>query len=80
MNSPGDVAGTGPGAAWQRLTKTCPAFATEYSALILRTHGGPRGEFNPIRKREAEMLPECDSMLQQVQSFVHQHPEVCPAL
>ena len=75
-----DVAGTGPGADWQRLTKTCPAFATEYGAVILRTHGGPRGEFNPIRKREAELLPECDNMLQQVQSFVQQHPEICPAL
>jgi hypothetical protein len=75
-----DVAGTGPGADWQRLTKSCPAFATEYGAVVLRKHGGPRGEFNPIRKREAELFPACDSMLRQAQSFVEQHPEVCSAL
>ena len=75
-----DVAGTGPGADWQRLTKTCPAFATEYAAVVLRKHGGKRGEFNPIRKRQAELRPECDSMLQKVQAHVEQHHEVCSAL
>ena len=75
-----DVAGTGPGADWQRLTKTCPAFATEYAAVVLRTHGGKRGEFNPIRKQQAELRPECDQMLQAVQSFVEQHHETCSAL
>lgn len=75
-----DVAGTGPGADWQRLTKTCPAFATEYAAVVLRKHGGMKGEFNPIRKRQAELRPECDRMLRNVQTFVEQHPEVCPAL
>jgi hypothetical protein len=75
-----DVAGTGPGADWQRLTKSCPAFATEYGAVVLRKHGGARGEFNPIRKRQAELFPECDIMLRKAQSFVEQHPEVCAAL
>jgi hypothetical protein len=75
-----DVAGEGPGADWQRLTKICPAFATEYGAVVLRKHGGVKGEFNPIRKRQAELLPACDGMLRQAQSFVEQHPEVCSAL
>jgi len=75
-----DVAGTGPGADWQRLTKICPAFATEYAAVVLRTHGGPKGEFNPIRKQQAELLPECDDMLKTAQVYVAQHREVCSAL
>lgn len=75
-----DVAGTGPGADWQKLAKSCPAFATEYGAVVLRKHGGLRGEFNPIRKRQAEVLPACDSMLQKAQTYVEQHPEVCSAL
>jgi hypothetical protein len=75
-----DVTGTGPGADWQRLTKSCPAFAIEYGAVVVRKHGGPRGEFNPIRKRQAEVRPECDSMLRQVQTFVEQNPNVCSAL
>ena len=75
-----DVAGAGAGADWQKLTKSCPAFATEYGAVVLRKHGGMKGEFNPIRKRQAELRPECDSMLQEAQAYVEQHPEVCSAL
>ena len=75
-----DVTGTGPGADWQKLTKSCPAFATEYAAGVLRKHGGLKGEFNPIRKRQAELRPECDSMLQKAQTYVEQHPKVCSAL
>jgi hypothetical protein len=75
-----DVAGTGPGADWQKLTKSCPAFATEYAAVVLRKHGGVKGEFNPIRKRQAELRPECDTMLQKAQTYVEQHPKVCSAL
>lgn len=79
-NDTSDVIGTGPGADWQRLTKACPAFATEYGAVVLRKNGGARGEFNPIRKRQVELRPACDTMLQSVQTYVQQHPEVCSAL
>jgi hypothetical protein len=74
------VAGAGSGADWQKLTKICPSFATEYGAVVLRKHGGLQGEFNPIRKRQAELRPECDSMLRGVQTYVEQQPEVCSAL
>lgn len=72
-----DVSGTGEGADWQRLTKTCPAFAAEYAAVVLRQSGGSKGEFNPIRKRQAEVLGVCDSMLADVQTYVENHPEAC---
>lgn len=75
-----DIAGTGVGADWQRLTKSCPAFATEYGAVVLRTNGGIHGEFNPIRKLQAEVRPECDSMFHKVQEFVGDHPELCSGL
>jgi hypothetical protein len=75
-----DIAGSGPGADWQRLTKTCPAFATEYGAVVLRKNGGARGEFGPIRKRQAEVRRECDTMLKEVQDYVEQHRDVCSAL
>ena len=76
-----DVAGTGPGADWQGLSKTCPAFATEYAAVLLRKHGGQKkGEFGPIRKKQVELRPECDGMLREVETFVKQHPQVCQAL
>lgn len=79
-NDTSDVAGTGKGADWQRLTKSCPAFATEYGAVVLRTNGGKKGEFNPIRKRQAELLPACDSMLADVETAIGKNPDFCRAL
>lgn len=75
-----DIAGTGPGADWQKMTKDCPAFAAEYAAVVLRRNGGSKGEFNPIRKNQAELLPECDTMLKKIQGFIESHPEACSAL
>lgn len=75
-----DVKGTGDGADWQRLTKICPAFSTEYGAVVLRRNGGARGEFGPIRVHQAELRPECDEMLHSVQDFVQQHPDVCSSM
>jgi hypothetical protein len=79
-NATSDIAGSGPGADWQRMTKACPAFATEYAAVVLRKHGGAHGEFGPIRSGRAEVRPECDNMLKSVETYVAQHPGVCAAL
>lgn len=79
-NENSDVKGTGDGADWQRLTKVCPAFATEYGAVVLRRNGGARGEFGPIRGHQTELRPDCDAMLREVQDFVRHHPDVCSAL
>ena len=57
--------GDGEGAAFQQLCKTCPAFAVEAAGVglrVLRTHWGP------IISRAAEVRPEADTLLQQVQS------------
>lgn len=72
--------GTGEGNRWQQLTKTCPAFATEYAAVLMRIHGGRRGEFGPLRNRAAELRPVCDAMLKQVQDLVRSNPQVCSAI
>jgi hypothetical protein len=69
--------GSGDGAEFQRLSKACPAFAAEFAALglrHLRTHWGP------INRRGAEVRPECDAMLRQVQDAVDANPELCSAL
>lgn len=75
-----DIAGTGPGADWQRLTKSCPGFAVDYGVVVLRKNGGPNGEFNPIRKGQAEVRPECDRMFKAVADFVQNNPAVCSSL
>lgn len=72
--------GTGNGKDWQALTKTCPAFSAEYAAVLLRTLGGTKGEFGPLRKKEAEIRPECDAMLKQVQDLVLTNLNVCDSL
>ncbi len=59
--------GDGDGAAFQQLCKSCPAFAVEAAAVglrVLRSHWGP------INKRAAELRPEADVLLRQVQSIV----------
>jgi len=72
--------GTGEGNRWQQLTKTCPAFATEYAAVLMRVHGGRKGEFGPLRNHAAEVRPVCDAMLKQVQDLVRSNPQMCSAL
>jgi hypothetical protein len=72
--------GEGKGAEWQKLTKACPAFATEYAAVLIRLSGGSRGEFGPLRRRHAELRRECDAMFAQVQALVQSNPLMCAAL
>ena len=72
--------GAGTGAEWQELTKACPAFATEYAAVVLRSSGGSRGEFGPIRRKEAQLTQACDAMLAKVQAYLAANPQACAAL
>jgi hypothetical protein len=68
--------GTGDGQEFQRLSKECPAFAAEFTAVglrNLRTHWGP------INTKTAEIRPECDAMLRQVQDLVDAS-NLCPHL
>jgi len=58
------------GYQWQALTKDCPAFATEYAAVLLRVNGGQRGEWGPLRRKTAEVVPACYAMFEQVQKYV----------
>jgi hypothetical protein len=72
--------GSGNGMIYQQLAKKCPSFAAEYSAVVLRTLGGTKGEFGPIRRKEVELIPECDSMLIQIQQVIKEQPELCKDL
>jgi len=70
--------GTTAGTVWQKLTKECPSFATEYAAVLLRLNGGARGEWGPLRKKNAEVVRECYDMFGAVESYVTAHPAICP--
>jgi hypothetical protein len=68
--------GSGKGKEFQRLSKECPAFAGEFAAVGLRTI---RTHWGPISRREAEIRPECNTMLVKVQNAVDAS-ELCPTL
>ncbi|MFN8490555.1 MAG: M23 family metallopeptidase [Caldilineaceae bacterium] len=59
--------GEGDGREFQRLSKACPAFAAEFAAVGLRN---VRRHWGPINRKVAEIRPECDAMLMQVQKVV----------
>lgn len=61
------ILGSGAGADYQRFTKACPAFATEYAMTLLRVL---RAHFGPINRREAEVVKSCNSALLAVQKLV----------
>jgi hypothetical protein len=62
-----DIVGTGPGADFQKLTKECPAFATEYVMLMLRLN---RTHFGPINRKEAEYEPDVEAIFKAVENVV----------
>lgn len=72
--------GDGDGAKFQALSKSCPAFATEYAAVLVRKLGGSKGEFGPLRRKEAEISPSCASMLSDVQAYIQANPKACESL
>ena len=59
------VFGTGAGAEFQRFTRECPAFATEYAMVLLRVN---RSHFGPINRKEAEFFQPCNDMLREVEA------------
>jgi hypothetical protein len=66
--------GEGKGKEFQRLSKACPAFAAEFAAIGLRNL---RKHWGPINRLEAEICPEADALLQEVQKIVEQL-NLCP--
>jgi len=69
--------GTRPGVEFQRFSKECPAFATELAAVGLRNKADHWG---PVINHKAEVRPECDAMLSQVENVVDRTPGICTAL
>lgn len=67
--------GSGTGAAYQALSKSCPAFHVEFTALglrVLRQHWGP------INRKEAELRREADELLKEVERIVDAGPPIPP--
>ena len=69
--------GSGDGKEFQRLSKECPAFAAEFAAVALRHI---RRHWGPINRKQAQVRPECDALLSQVQAMIDASPSLCSAL
>ena len=69
-----ETVGSGDGATFQHMMKEMPGLAVETAAVGLRKNGGAAGHWGPIRRHEAQLLPEADEMLQQVQSLMSTVP------
>jgi hypothetical protein len=62
--------GSGAGLAYQKLNRSCPAFATEYAMIMLRVL---RKHYGPINRKEAEVNLACNGMLRSIQQLVLAH-------
>jgi hypothetical protein len=69
--------GSGPGKEFQRLSKECPAFAAEFAAVGLRNI---RKHWGPINTRKAQLHPNADAMLKQVQQAIDASPTLRAAV
>lgn len=69
--------GSGDGKEFQRLSKACPAFATEFAMVVLRTR---RNHYGPINRKEAQINSSCDSMLSQIEKAVNDNPNLCEGM
>ena len=68
--------GSGQGKEFQRLSKECPVFAVEFAAIGLRNI---RTHWGPVNRREVEILPECDTLLKQIQDVIDAY-NLCPLI
>lgn len=66
--------GSGDGVEFQRLIKSCPAFAVEFAAVGLRNI---RKHWGPINNRAAEVKRKADAMYRQVAQLVESQG-LCP--
>jgi N-acetylmuramoyl-L-alanine amidase/Putative peptidoglycan binding domain len=69
--------GSGDGMEFQRLCKSCPAFAAEYAAVALRH---TRKHWGPINRKQAQVRPECDALFSQIQAAIDASPALSDLL
>jgi len=59
--------GTGDGAKFQKFTKECPSFATEYVMIMLRSN---RTHFGPIKTKKAEYNLDAERMFKDIEKVI----------
>lgn len=69
--------GIGEGVKFQELSKSCPGFATEYHAVMLRVR---RSHYGPVNRKTSEIKPVCTDMFGKIRKAVKASPEICEKL
>lgn len=69
--------GTGDGVEFQRLSKACPGFATEYASVMFRTS---RKHYGPLNTQKAEFKPVCRDMFAKIRQAIKAKPALCAGL
>lgn len=67
--------GSGDGYDYQKLSKECPAFHAEFSAVVIRKL---HNHFGPLKRKEAEVA--CEPLLLSIEKFVAEHKDICSQL
>jgi hypothetical protein len=73
----GPLYGSGDGRKFQELSRTCPAFAAEFAAIVIRNL---KSHYGPLKRKEAEFAPECRAMFTAIREAVKSKPEICGEL
>lgn len=68
--------GEGDGVEFQRLSKDCPGFASEYHAVMVRVR---RTHYGPINLKKAEIKPSCVSMFSAIRKAIEADQSLCGA-
>lgn len=66
--------GTGEGVEFQKLSKECPGFATEYHAVMLRLR---RSHYGPINIKKSSIKPACTQMFKAIRAKIESKPALC---
>ncbi len=69
--------GVGEGVKFQELSKSCPGFATEYHAVMVRI---ARKHYGPINRKKSEIKPACTDMFKSIRKAVEADPNLCYVL
>jgi hypothetical protein len=65
--APHTIVGNGAAEDFQRFTKSCPAFATEFALLSVRI---VRKHYGPINRKEVELRKTCETMFERVEDII----------
>jgi len=69
--------GTGEGVEFQKLSKDCPGFATEYHAVMLRTR---RSHYGPVNQKRSLVKSSCTKMFKSIRNKIQSNPMLCDML